>query len=74
MGLSMTHLVLLLAVAVLLFGRGRIAGLMGDFGKGWREFKRGMSQRPQPQPVLRPVAITQQRAPRAIADLRDERY
>ncbi|MDH4980834.1 twin-arginine translocase TatA/TatE family subunit [Hyphomicrobium sp. D-2] len=70
MGLSMTHLVLLLVMAVLLFGRGRIAGLMGDFGKGWREFKQGMTQ----QPVPRTVAITRQPAPRAIADLRDERY
>lgn len=44
MGLSATHLLLLLAVAFLLFGRGKIAELMGDVGKGIRSFKKGLAE------------------------------
>lgn len=37
--------ILILAVVVLvLFGRGRISEMMGDFGKGISSFKKGMSE------------------------------
>lgn len=42
MGLSVTHLLLVLAVAFLLFGRGKISELMGDVAKGIRSFKKGL--------------------------------
>lgn len=36
--------ILILAVVILiLFGRGRISEMMGDFGKGISSFKKGMS-------------------------------
>lgn len=36
---------LLIAVVVLvLFGRGKVAGLMGEVGKGIQSFKRGMKE------------------------------
>lgn len=44
MGLSVTHILLVLAIAVLLFGRGRIADLMGDVAKGIRSFKTGLAE------------------------------
>ena len=44
MGLSVTHLLLVLAVAVLLFGGGRISELMGDVAKGIRSFKKGLAE------------------------------
>lgn len=44
MGLSVTHILLVLAVAVLLFGRGKISALMGDVGKGIRSFKTGLAE------------------------------
>ena len=35
--------VIVLAIVLLLFGgRGKISGLMGDFGKGLKSFKKGM--------------------------------
>lgn len=43
MGLSATHILLLLLVIVLLFGRGKISELMGDVAKGIKSFKKGMS-------------------------------
>ncbi len=40
---SIWHWLIVLAVVLLLFGgRGKISGLMGDFGKGLKSFKKGM--------------------------------
>lgn len=44
MGLSLPHLVILAIVVLVLFGRGRISEMMGDFGKGIKSFKQGMSE------------------------------
>ncbi len=43
-GLSLPHLIVLALVVLILFGRGRISDMMGDFGKGIRSFKEGMSE------------------------------
>jgi len=45
MGLSLPHLVILALVVLVLFGRGRISEMMGDFGKGIKSFKQGMSKK-----------------------------
>ena len=40
--------ILIIAIVVLvLFGRGRISEMMGDFGKGISSFKKGMSEEPK---------------------------
>jgi sec-independent protein translocase protein TatA len=44
MGLSLPHLVILAIVVLVLFGRGRISEMMGDFGKGIKSFKQGMTE------------------------------
>jgi sec-independent protein translocase protein TatA len=42
--LSIWHWLVVLAVGLLLFGgRGKISELMGDFAKGIKAFKKGMS-------------------------------
>ena len=43
MGLSLPHLIILALVVLVLFGRGRISEMMGDFGKGIKSFKEGMN-------------------------------
>jgi sec-independent protein translocase protein TatA len=43
MGLSFWHIIIVLIVVILLFGRGRISDLMGDVAKGIKSFKKGMS-------------------------------
>jgi sec-independent protein translocase protein TatA len=53
MGLSLPHLIILALVVLVLFGRGRISEMMGDFGKGIKSFKQGMddeTNRPPQQP------------------------
>ncbi len=51
---SIWHWLIVLAIVVLLFGRGRIPELMGDVAKGIKNFKKGMSDedkdKAQPQP------------------------
>jgi sec-independent protein translocase protein TatA len=42
-GLSIWHLLILLAVVVLVFGGGgKLSKIMGDFGKGINSFKAGL--------------------------------
>ena len=41
---SIWHWVIVLLIVLILFGRGRIAEMMGDFGKGIKSFKEGMKE------------------------------
>lgn len=48
--LSIWHWVVVLAVGLLLFGgRGKISELMGDFAKGIKSFKKGLSEDDKPE-------------------------
>ena len=61
-GLSLPHLLILALVVLVLFGRGRISEMMGDFGKGIKSFKSGMSEEtdrpanPPPAQIAAPPA------------------
>jgi sec-independent protein translocase protein TatA len=39
---------LVLAIVILLFGRGKVSGLMGDVAQGVKSFKRGLADDEQP--------------------------
>ena len=39
---SLMHWIVVILVVVLLFGAGRVSGLMGDVAKGIKSFKKGM--------------------------------
>ena len=41
--LSIWHWIVVIAVVLLLFGRGKISDLMGDVAQGIKAFKKGMS-------------------------------
>ncbi|MDZ7588910.1 MAG: twin-arginine translocase TatA/TatE family subunit [Parasphingorhabdus sp.] len=41
---SIWHWLVVAALVLLLFGRGRISEVMGDFGKGINSFKKGLSE------------------------------
>jgi sec-independent protein translocase protein TatA len=68
MGLSWWHILLVLLVFVLLFGTGKISGLMGDVAQGIKSFKKGMAEdddEAPPEPPA-PKVIEHKRAkPRA---------
>jgi sec-independent protein translocase protein TatA len=41
---SIWHWVIVLVVVLLLFGTGKISGVMGDFAKGIKAFKKGLRE------------------------------
>lgn len=52
---SWFQILIVLVVIVLLFGRGKISEVMGDFAKGIKSFKRGMSDEEDAPAVERKV-------------------
>ncbi len=70
MGLSWWHIILVLIVFVLLFGTGKISGLMGDLAKGIKSFKKEMSEgeaeaeaEVEPEPVPKVIEHTPAKPP-----------
>ncbi|MDD3181573.1 MAG: twin-arginine translocase TatA/TatE family subunit [Alphaproteobacteria bacterium] len=61
MGLSIWHILVVLIVVLVVFGAGKIPSVMGDLGKGIRNFKSGLngeaedkSKKDEDQPRLPP--------------------
>ncbi len=52
---SLMHWVIVLLVVMLLFGGGRISGLMGDVAKGIKSFKKGMADDDDDGAAARPA-------------------
>ncbi len=48
MNIGPFQLLIIALVILVLFGRGRIAEMMGDFGKGIKNFKQGMCESDTP--------------------------
>ncbi len=71
---SIWHWIIVALVVLVLFGRGRIAETMGDFGKGIRSFRKGLAEEEQTPPPAalaaqpRPVEPAAAPAPRPEAD------
>jgi len=64
-GLSIWHWIVVIAVVLLLFGRGKISELMGDVAQGIKSFKKGMAEdedKKEP-PKQDPKTIDHQPAP-----------
>ena len=78
MGLGgISHWIIILVIVLLLFGAGRISGVMGELGKGLKSFKQGMSDEEEerlrekersslPHNHDRPIDVTPE--PRRTAD------
>jgi sec-independent protein translocase protein TatA len=49
-GFSLVHWIIVILVVVLLFGAGRVSGLMGDVAKGIKSFKKGMADDEEAEP------------------------
>ena len=71
MGLGgISHWIILLIIVLILFGVGRISGLMGELGKGIKSFKQGLNEGDEkpaeprqipPQQPQQPIDITPNR-------------
>ena len=55
-GFSIWHWLIVLLVVLVLFGRGRVSEIMGDFGKGIKSFKQGMADE-ETKPAAPPAQI-----------------
>ena len=53
--LSIWHWIVVIAVVLLLFGRGKISDLMGDVAQGIKAFKKGMQDDDKPADKTEPV-------------------
>ena len=72
-GLSLPHLLILALVVLVLFGRGRISEMMGDFGKGIKSFKAGINEEHDHPAVAPPAQIAAPPpAPQPTASLNGE--
>jgi sec-independent protein translocase protein TatA len=67
---SLTHWLVVILVVMLLFGRGRISDLMGDFAKGINSFKKGLNDDAAPPA---PPQVTQNPATPAKSPVEDQR-
>lgn len=54
-GIGIWQILIVALVVLVLFGRGKISEMMGDFGKGISSFKKGMSEDDAPSaPAAKP--------------------
>ena len=63
--LSIWHWIVVIAVVLLLFGRGKISDLMGDVAQGIKAFKKGMQDDDKPAEKPEPVKTIDHNAPPA---------
>lgn len=58
--MSIWHWVIVAVIVMLLFGRGKVSELMGDFAKGIKAFKKGMADEDEAkQPAAPPVTANE---------------
>ncbi len=50
--------IIVAVVVVLLFGRGKVSGFMGEFAQGIKAFQKGMRDDDQPQRIDTPAPVT----------------
>ena len=73
--LSIWHWIVVIAVVLLLFGRGKISDLMGDVAQGIKAFKKGMAEEEKPADKAEPVKTidaTSAAAPKTETERRTE--
>jgi sec-independent protein translocase protein TatA len=61
--LSIWHWIVVIAVVLLLFGRGKISDLMGDVAQGIKAFKKGMQDDDKTVEKTEPVKSIDHNAP-----------
>ncbi len=66
---SIWHWIIVIALILVLFGRGKVSELMGDVAKGIKSFKKGMAEddtaQTKPEPPVVPPVIEHTPAERA---------
>jgi sec-independent protein translocase protein TatA len=76
---SAFHWIIVALVVLVLFGRGKLSETMGDFGKGMREFRKGMKDEDEDRerklasknPEIAPPSKVTIDAEESVADRKD---
>lgn len=50
------QIIIIAVVILILFGRGRISEMMGDFGKGVKSFRKGLAEDEEPKKPAAQIA------------------
>jgi sec-independent protein translocase protein TatA len=58
LGLSIWKIVIIGGIVALLFGKGKISGMMGDVAQGIKAFKKGMNEDDSPKTIDQKPAET----------------
>lgn len=53
---SLSHWLVVMVVALILFGRGRLSETLGDFGKGIRQLRKGIGEGEEDDPPRDPAS------------------
>lgn len=53
MGLSLSHLLIVLVAVLFVFGAGRLPSIMKDLAKGLKSFKEGLKEGEEKPPLLK---------------------
>lgn len=59
MGLSIWHILVVLVVVVILFGAGKLPRVLGDLGKGIKNFKEGIKDEDKDAAATPPKPVEQ---------------
>jgi sec-independent protein translocase protein TatA len=70
--LSIWHWLVILAVILLLFGKGKVSDLMGDLAKGVKAFKKGLAEDETAPAAQSPKVLTVDPAKPAVPVSEDE--
>lgn len=65
---SLWHWLIVLVIVLVLFGRGRVSDIMGEFGKGIKSFKEGVGEGDKPAPRIEGPSHEAKPADQAAAD------
>jgi sec-independent protein translocase protein TatA len=68
MGLSFWQIAIVVLLFVLLFGRGKISGLMGDVAKGIKSFKKGLSEEDVKEAQTEKPKVIDQKSETVVSD------
>ena len=72
MNLGPWQLIIIALVILVLFGRGRISEMMGDFGKGIKSFKKGMAEEETSTSTTKPPVQIEHERTAAPAETKTE--
>ena len=68
MSLGPFQILIIALVILVLFGRGRISDMMGDFGKGVKSFRQGLTEEDTPAQRLEEARAAEAANPQRASD------